>query len=64
MWLIICLCNFVGYGSFIGKEIGKIIGVGIWIIVCWICDIVVFCWKELKIYDCRVNWGGLLKGME
>lgn len=62
--MITCLCNFAGHGSLIGKETGKIIGVGTRITACRICDTAASCQKEPKTHDCRVNWGGSSKGME
>ena len=44
----LCLYNFAGHGSLIGKETGKIIGVGTRITACRICDTAASCQKEPK----------------
>ncbi|XP_068698222.1 uncharacterized protein [Montipora foliosa] len=54
-----------GHGSLIGKETGKIIGVGTRITACRVCDTAASSQKEpKKKHDCRVNWDGSSKGME
>ena len=54
--------TFAGHGSLIGKESGKIIGVGTRLMTCRVCSTSLV--KKTREHDCRVNWGGSSKGME
>ena len=56
------LNTFAGHGSLIGKESGKIIGVGTRLMNCRVCSTSSV--KKTREHDRRLNWGGSSKGME
>jgi len=50
--------SIAGRGSLIGKEIGKVIGLGTRIMICRTCDKAASEQEEPKQHDCRLNWCG------